>query len=478
MKGFVTLLLILTSVSATAETWVRGETSISRMDSSSRKKLFGNNLVTPEGTLIYDKASSNSKEKWDWRNVDGQNWLTPIRNQGNCGSCVAFASVAVFEAQYAISSQLSWLKVSLSPQMLFDCGGGSCNVGWLPEWATYQLKKTGTVDLTCAPYRSGATGANEMCQENYCDDQAQRTFSITSSSTPSTRFGGSDKKVKEALKKGPLLTTMNAREDFLYYKGGVYKATTSKKAGGHAVALVGFDDEKKAWLIKNSWGEDWGESGYGWIAYSDPSGIGNLTWKYEVGEIQNKLAIDLKDTYVSGKINIPFNNSAETPTNLELKSPNQNVLVTNCELTRGSCYLDTTSFEDGAYEMTLLSDGKRSATTNLYISNNEPDVELEWGDLNIDLSRPLSGRIELPLKIKLGDSKIPPKKIGLMLKDQSGEIVYRNWGDSWSELMKMGLRTANVKNGTYSAYFIAEVGSTQAAKYISTEAKQLVILNK
>lgn len=476
MKGFVLISFLLISLSSYAQTWQKGETSISQLDTSSRRKLFGNKLITPEGTLKYEKIAV--KEKWDWRNVDGQNWLTPIRNQGNCGSCVAFASIAVFESQYAIDNKLSWLKLDLSPQMLFDCGSGSCNVGWLPEWATYQLKKTGTVDLACAPYRSGATGANEMCKENYCDNQSQRTFSILSSSTPSTRFGGSDKKVKEALKKGPLLTTMNAREDFLYYKGGIYKATTSKKAGGHAVALVGFDDEKKAWLIKNSWGEDWGESGYAWISYNDPSGIANLTWKYEVGEAQNKFIIDMNDPYVKGKINIPIKNATASTVYLELKSLHQNVLVISCELEKEYCNLDTTSLEDGVYEATLVSEDKRSVPATIYISNQIPDLELNWGEMEIDLTKPISGRIELPLIVKLGESKIPPKRIGLMIKDETGDIIYRNWGSDWAELMKIGFRTPNLKNGTYNAFFIAEIGSLEATRYVSTESKKLVIFNR
>ena len=279
MKLFFILFFAI-NIPVFAQSWERGETSVSRLSPSARKNLFGNKLITPEGTLKYSESAV--KEKWDWRNVDGQNWITPISDQGNCGSCVAFASVAVLEGQYTIDSKLSWLKAQFSPQMLFDCGKGSCRVGWLPEWAAYQLKSGGTVDLACAPYLSGATGENGLCQENYCENQADRTIRIKSISTPSTRFGGSDKKVKEALKHGPLLTTMNAREDFLYYKGGVYKATTSKKAGGHAVAIIGFDDEKKAWLIKNSWGEDWGESGYGWVAYSDKSGIGNFYSGFDV----------------------------------------------------------------------------------------------------------------------------------------------------------------------------------------------------
>lgn len=475
MKSILLLSLLIASTSSFA--WTRGETWVSKLDAQGRSKLFGNKLVTPEGTLTYSENAV--KEKWDWRNVDGQNWLSPVSNQGNCGSCVAFASVAVLEGQYNIDNKLSWLKPQFSQQMLFDCGQGSCSIGWLPEWATYQLKTGGTVDLACAPYKLGAIGKNEQCLENYCENQSERVIKITSSSTPSTRFGGSDKKVKEALKRGPLLTTMNAREDFLYYKGGIYKATTSKKAGGHAVALVGFDDEKKAWLIKNSWGEEWGESGYAWISYSDPSGIANLTWKYEVGETSRKLAFnDLKTgDFIHGKTSFAYTNAAEMPAQIELKSAQQNILVENCSIENSICSLDTKGLEDGEYELSLISEGQRSIPISIYVANKPSEVTIAWGDDLIDLSKPLQGRIELSLTINTGSTGIPPKNINFVVSNLNGEVVYRSNTQNWNEKMRQGFRTGNVKNGKYQIYFAAERVSAGKSDYTSTDMKTIEIKN-
>lgn len=478
MKLFLLSSLSFFIFSSHSFAWTRGETSVSKLSPESRQALFGNKLVTPEGTLTY--SENLSKEKWDWRDVDGQNWLTPVGNQGNCGSCVAFASIAVLEGQYTISSKLSWLKAQFSPQALFDCGQGSCKVGWLPEWATYQLRSAGTVDLSCAPYRLGVTGQNGQCLENYCENQSERTIKITSSSTPSTRFGGSDKKVKEALKKGPLLTTMNVREDFLYYKGGVYKASTSKKVGGHAVALVGFDDEKKAWLIKNSWGEEWGESGYAWISYSDPSGIANLTWKYEVDETAKKLKFkELENnSFIHGKENFSYLSANDSAVKMEMKSLRQNLLVQDCDASLRMCALDTNNFEDGEYELTLVSENERSVPVTVYVANHEADLELQWGSGGSDLTKALSGRVEFPLTISLGSSNIPPKKVGLVIANESNEIVYRSLGQDWVNQMLIGFRTGHLKNGNYKAYFLAEVPNNKGPKYVSTEAKNIVILNR
>ncbi|MBY0414610.1 MAG: C1 family peptidase [Bdellovibrionales bacterium] len=460
-----------------AREWIKGETEVSKISKNSQSNLFGNRIETPEGTLLY--IESASKEKWDWRNVDGQNWLTPISNQGNCGSCVSFASVAVLEGQYAINSKLSWLKPQFSQQMLFDCGEGSCKVGWLPEWATYQLKSVGVVDLSCAPYKLGVTGNNDMCRVNYCENQVDRIIKISSSSTPSTKFGGSDKKVKEALKKGPLLTTLNVREDFLYYKGGIYKAESSKKVGGHAVALVGFDDEKKAWLIKNSWGRDWGENGYGWVSYNDPSGVANLTWKYELGEISNTLGFKdlVNDDFIFGKNKFAYISASGNPATLEIKSAEQNILAINCENTSSVCSLETSDLSDGRYELTLVSENKKSVPISVYIANNLSEIEVNWGADLIDLSKPLSGRIELSLVVKTGASKVPPKNISFIVKNEKGDIIYRSNTQASQEKMKLGFRTGNVPNGKYSIYYIAESFSAGKSEFTSTEQKNIVIKN-
>lgn len=476
MKFFLTLVFLF-SFSAFSQTWIKGETSVSNLSKSSLRKLFGNNLVTPENTLIYTENAV--KEKWDWRNVDGQNWLTPIGNQGACGSCLAFASIAVLEAQYTIDSKLSWLKAQFSPQMLFDCGQGSCAIGWMPEIAVYQLRTVGATDMACVPYNSGATGKDGVCMENYCENQKERTLKITSFSTPSTKLGGSDAKVKAALKRGPLLTTFNVREDFLYYKGGVYKSASSKKVGGHAVALIGFDDEKKAWLIKNSWGEGWGESGYAWISYSDPSGVGNLTWKFEVGESKNKLGFEdlLNHSFIAGAAPLKYKSSNEGPTQLEVKSLHENKMILDCQNETSTCGLDTTTLADGAYELSLISQESRSVPVTIYIANFPSNIEMNWGKDLFDFSKPVKGRVEFSLNFKLDTNQVPVKKVKFFVTNTNGEIVFRNETPNTLTNMVFGFRTANLKNGKYSVYFVGEVQEGATIRLIATEKRDIEISN-
>ena len=477
MKMLISLFLVLfTFNQAQSSDWIKGETEASRRYIN-KKLTFGHLLKTPEGTLKYSK--SLKKERLDWRDHNGVNWMSPISDQGNCGSCVAFAAVATLEAQYAITNQLWWLKPQFSQQMLFDCGKGSCTVGWLPEWAAYQLKSQGTTDLSCAPYLSGSDGLNRQCQTQYCENQAERTMTIDSTSTPSTKFGGSDKKVKEALKKGPLVTTLNVREDFLYYKGGVYKVKSSKKVGGHAVALVGFDDEKKAWLIKNSWGNTWGENGYGWVSYNDPSGVANLTWQYHFAPTKKQLDFVSLNHGASlfGKREVAFEAVEGADFFAEIKSESGSFLRETCNVQTKKCSIDVSQLPDGAYELTLVSEKERSIPKLVYVANQFSETILEWGESTIDLTQPLKGRVEFTLLVKSATSTIPPRKISFIVENDKGEIVYRNSTDHWADKMIIGFRSPNVANGKYLIYFLAETESAGEVKYSTTDKKIMTIKN-
>jgi hypothetical protein len=464
---FCIVLFNVMSINAYSEEWVKGETEIGKRFRN-KELIFGNRLQTPEGSLQYLKSAK--KEKWDWRDVEGVNWMSPVADQGHCGSCVAFASIAVLEAQYAISHRMWWLKPQLSPQMLFDCGQGSCAVGWLPDWSAYQLKTKGVVDLACSPYFSGGDGVNRQCLESYCENQAERTVYVEQVLTPSTRFGGSDKKVKEALKSGPLLTTLNAREDFLYYRSGIYKSKNSKKAGGHAVALIGFDDFKKAWLIKNSWGESWGENGYAWISYDDKSGVGNLTWQYKVKAGADNLAItNLKDSdVVSGKTIVSFSyNKQPSKLSLQVTSKNQTTFE-SCDFQNNTCHLDTTLFPDGEYELKLVSDSTVSWIKKIYFSNNESIVNLKWSESNPKENSVLTSNQEFKIEFESSE-QIPAQSYSLIVLNKDNQKVLDKNVKAWLNKQTIGLRINSLADGKYKIYSIVKYKSLGVDKVISTK---------
>lgn len=212
----------------------------------------------------------------DWRNKDGKSWFNPIRHQGSCGSCLAFAATATLEAQYKITQNKSY---KLSPQFLFSCGGGVCKKGWYPTQAAKFLLNTGVPDESCLPYMSG--GGSDISCSRACKDSSKRAVKVSSYNQP-TDNARSLSAIREALQRGPLVTTMAAYNDFMNYRGGIYKRASSSLVGGHAIVIIGYNDKDRYLIIRNSWGTSWGERGYGRISYDDTSGIGANTWKYEV----------------------------------------------------------------------------------------------------------------------------------------------------------------------------------------------------
>ena len=195
------------------------------------------------------------------RRYDGRGTLTPIRDQGTCGSCVAFAACAAVEGT---ARRETGAVLDLSEAYLFYCVAASegrrCSgkkLGWYPKRALEAVKTGGVPDARSFLYRSG----DQRC--SVAPDWKKRAVKVRNWGALQTP---ADMK-RWIATRGPAVGSIQVYEDFQLYAGGVYEYVAGDKVGGHAVCVVGYDDEQHYWIVKNSWGIGWGEDGFCRIAY-------------------------------------------------------------------------------------------------------------------------------------------------------------------------------------------------------------------
>ena len=240
--------------------WVAGETSASKLSPEEIRRRLMPIKFKKSGqqakSYRYSAKVYNLPTKIDWRNVNGHNYVTGVRDQGRCGSCWAFGSTAILESRILITSHTPDQELNLSEQAMVSCDGKNlgCSGGY-PDLAMSYLKTAGIPLETAAPYNSGEAGITGACTAA----MQQNTYRVTGFEDVAT----SVEAIKNAIVQyGPLVTGFTVYTDFLSYQSGVYSHVTGFVEGGHMVAIVGYDDEEQAWIIKNSWGPDWGENGY------------------------------------------------------------------------------------------------------------------------------------------------------------------------------------------------------------------------
>jgi len=264
--------------------WNAKETSISRMSIDEKKKLLGLIPTKEEIKKIKEASTSYSVTKirsdlpafFDWRDQHSYNYITEVRDQSSCGSCWAFGAIATLEGHVNAYYNNPNLDLDLSEQDLVSCFHGTgCSGAYteqIEEIFSDYFQNIGVAKETCFPY----TATNNNCS-NKCSDwqvDAWKTLGYQSIDLN----GSLDERInnlKQALLDyGPIEVGMQVFEDFPDYGGGIYSHTVEWILGYHAVTIVGFGkyDGMNYWIVKNSWGENWGEQGYFRIAAGD-SGI-------------------------------------------------------------------------------------------------------------------------------------------------------------------------------------------------------------
>jgi predicted secreted protein len=190
---------------------------------------------------------------------------TPVRNQGNCGSCWAFATVGPMESGLLIANGTS---ANLSEQYLVSCNteGWGCDGGW---WAHdyHQWKRppseseAGAVLESAFPYVASKVPCNGPYSHPY--RIATWAYVGSSSGVPATSA------IKQAIyDHGPVAAAVCVGTAFQNYRGGVFSTNeTCSGSVNHGIVLVGWSDAAGAWILRNSWGTGWGVNGYMTITY-------------------------------------------------------------------------------------------------------------------------------------------------------------------------------------------------------------------
>ena len=249
------------------------------------------------------RSAGTYPASYDLRDVNGQNFVTEVKDQGTCGSCVAFGVCATVEGSLQVRHKDPNLYPDFSEAHLFYCLGGNrgrtCgnlignpptrepNAGWWPSAALDEFQWTGVADDGCFPYVSPAPFATTPpCTR--CNDWSGRVTKISSwtiLSDPDLMKSW----ISDTVSGGPLVAGFTVYQDFMdYFRNNTGPMAIYHKAsdpgvlhGGHCVCVVGYNENDGYWICKNSWSPYWADAGFFKIGYGEV-GVDAYMWGVEV----------------------------------------------------------------------------------------------------------------------------------------------------------------------------------------------------
>ena len=195
----------------------------------------------------------------DWRT---KGMVSEVKDQGDCGSCYSFSSTGALESHHLIKYGRSKKSAALSEQQVLDCSSDFDNHGCdggLPSHVFEYVHHQGGIDSeTAYPYEQ----MEGQCRyvNSGVAARTQRSFNVTENDEESL--------VAILATVGPVSVAYEVVDDFMHYQSGIYSSDTCRKGTqdvNHAVLIVGYGFDAQAgpfWIVKNSWGSDWGEDGY------------------------------------------------------------------------------------------------------------------------------------------------------------------------------------------------------------------------
>jgi len=225
-----------------------------------RETYLMKNLTLPivKGSKVWKAPSSRRAPQlptsYDWRTKGG---VTPVYNQGDCGSCWAFSATEAIESQWFLAGKVSSIE-SLSMEQVVQCDtlDAGCNGGWPYNAYKYVISAGGIDSYSSYPYTSGdgVTGS--------CHFVASDIAATISSWQYVTQSQNEQQMQQFTYTTGPPSVCVDA-STWSSYNGGVISAASCGTSIDHCVQIVGWDvvSGQNAWLVRNSWGTTWGPYG-------------------------------------------------------------------------------------------------------------------------------------------------------------------------------------------------------------------------
>jgi len=229
--------------------WTAGLNQFSDLTPAEFQAKMLSGLATTAMDLVTLPESEENAElppsDIDWRSKGA---VTPVKNQGQCGSCWAFSAIGMVEGWSAVTSGT---LNNLSEQQLVDCAGSygnqGCNGGWHDKAVDYLASSGGSCVQTDYPYTARGGQCKKTCTPKVKPNASQ--------------MGTTEQALSDALVRWPVGVAVDASGGFQSYHSGVFNGPCGQNLN-HAILAVGYVSSPSYWIVKNSWGTTWGASGY------------------------------------------------------------------------------------------------------------------------------------------------------------------------------------------------------------------------
>lgn len=239
------------------------------------KTIMQQQVTKPLNKHSFLQRATELPKTIDWSDINGMNYLEPVMDQADCGSCYAASATRMLSSRHKIkTNNTEALPWSISFPLHCSEYNQGCKGGYgflLAKWS----EDVGLLPATCMRYNTQGTCKLE------CDLKTiEKRYRVANHRYVGSFYGSANEQLlMEELMHGPIAVGLEPGEDFMYYSDGIYKTSpqsnhttpfkdTEWEQMDHGVLLVGYGEEngQKYWRIQNSWGPDWGEDGFFRIA--------------------------------------------------------------------------------------------------------------------------------------------------------------------------------------------------------------------